>query len=214
MTPVYIIDSLCAICVSPNSLSESPGATGAGMIEHWRGKCKWVILQNMERVFYEDVFRALNRHGVRYLIVGGVAVNLLGVPRMTKDLDLMLDLSADNLRLFLSAVKDLGYRPRAPVAVEDFADAGKRASWRREKGAVVFTLNDPRDPLTQVDVFLENPIDFGSAYQARQSLEAGDMTLAVISIEDLIRLKALADRLQDKSDISMLRKVLDERKEG
>jgi predicted nucleotidyltransferase len=152
----------------------------------------------MEHVFYEDVFRALNRYRVRYLIVGGVAVNLSGVPRMTKDLDLMLDLSADNLKSFLAAVKELGYRPRAPVALEDFADADKRTAWRREKGAVVF---------------LENPIDFESAYKAKQPLEAGDMTLSVISIEDLIRLKALANRLQDKSDIAMLRKVQDERRE-
>lgn len=100
----------------------------------------------MEKVFYEDVFRALNRRGVRYLIVGGVAVNLLGVPRMTKDLDLMLDLDDANLKLFVSAAKELGYRPRAPVALEEFADAAKRAAWRREKGALVFTLNDPRDP--------------------------------------------------------------------
>ncbi len=176
----------------------------------WQRADKWVILQGMERVFYEDVFRALSRHEVRYLIVGGVAVNLLGVPRMTKDLDLMLDLSADNLKRFVVAVKDLGYRPRAPVALEEFADANKRDIWRREKNAVVFTLNDPQDPLTQVDVFLENPIDFESAYAAKQPLEAGDMTLAVISIEDLIRLKALANRLQDKSDIEMLRKIQNE----
>lgn len=167
----------------------------------------------MERVFYEDVFRALNRHEVRYLIVGGVAVNLLGVPRMTVDLDLMLDLSADNLKLFLSAVRDLGYRPRAPVPLEDFASASKRDAWRREKGAVVFTLNDPRDPITQVDVFLENPIDFETAYEGKQVMEAGNMKLAVISIEDLIRLKALANRLQDRSDITMLRKVQNEEKE-
>ncbi len=83
---------------------------------------------DMERVFYEDVFRALNRHGVRYLVVGGVAVNLLGVPRMTKDLDLMLDLSSENLKLFLSALNDLGYRPRAPVPLEEFADASKGGS--------------------------------------------------------------------------------------
>lgn len=167
----------------------------------------------MERVFYEDVFRALNRHGVRYLIVGGVAVNLSGVPRLTKDLDLMLDMSVDNLNRFLSAVRELGLRPRAPVALEGFADASRRKAWIREKGAVVFTLDDPRDPLTQVDVFLENPIDFGSAYEGRQKLEAGDMTLAVASIEDLIRLKERANRLQDKSDIAMLRKVQNERRE-
>ncbi|MEI8191455.1 MAG: hypothetical protein WCI75_17210 [candidate division NC10 bacterium] len=39
----------------------------------------------MERIFYEVIFRTLNRHHVRYLIVGGLAVNLLGVPRMTED---------------------------------------------------------------------------------------------------------------------------------
>lgn len=88
----------------------------------------------MGEVFYEEVFRALNRQGVRYLVVGGVAVNLLGVPRMTKDLDLMLDLEDDNLKRFVSAAKELGYRPRAPVSLDEFEDAAKRASWRAAGG--------------------------------------------------------------------------------
>ncbi len=38
---------------------------------------------------YDEVFRALSAKKARYLVAGGVAVNLLGVPRMTADLDLI-----------------------------------------------------------------------------------------------------------------------------
>lgn len=164
--------------------------------------------------FYESVFRAINRHQVRCLIVGGVAVNLLGVPRMTKDLDLMLDLGEENLRRFIRAVKELGYQPRAPVPLEDFSDASKRAAWRAEKGALVFTLNDPRSPLVQVDVFLENPIDFDAAYRNKVELQAGDVSLSVICAQDLMEMKRKANRLQDQADVAMLSKIRQERLDG
>ena len=44
-------------------------------------------------MFYEDVFRKLNEEKVRYLIIGGIAVNLYGYSRVTGDLDIMLDLN-------------------------------------------------------------------------------------------------------------------------
>ena len=39
-------------------------------------------------MFYEEILIALQKHRVRYLILGGAAVNLHGVPRMTADLDM------------------------------------------------------------------------------------------------------------------------------
>ena len=48
-------------------------------------------------MFYEEVFRALNKNKVRYLVVGGGAVVLHGVVRMTADLDLFVDLKENNL---------------------------------------------------------------------------------------------------------------------
>ena len=47
-------------------------------------------------MFFLEFFRALEREGVRYLVVGGVAINLHGAERMTSDVDLMLALDAEN----------------------------------------------------------------------------------------------------------------------
>ena len=38
-------------------------------------------------MFYAEFFRALHEEGVRYVLVGGVAVNLHGVERATGDID-------------------------------------------------------------------------------------------------------------------------------
>jgi len=67
----------------------------------------------------------LNRKRVRYLVVGGVAVNLYGIERATGDLDLVVDLEDRNLKRFIRAMKELGFKPKVPVALNDLA--------RREK---------------------------------------------------------------------------------
>ena len=54
-------------------------------------------------MFYLDLFRSLEQHRVRYLLVGGLAVNLYGVPRMTMDVVLALD--SANLQGFLAAAR-------------------------------------------------------------------------------------------------------------
>lgn len=81
-------------------------------------------------MFYEAAFRALQKRRVRYLVVGGVAVNLYGILRATADLDIFPWLkSSQNVAKFVSAMKKLGYKPRAPVAPEDLQDPQKRLEW-------------------------------------------------------------------------------------
>ena len=46
---------------------------------------------------YRTIFQLLNDQGIDYLVVGGVAVNIHGVPRMTYDVDLMVSLEGENL---------------------------------------------------------------------------------------------------------------------
>lgn len=65
-------------------------------------------------MFYLDLFRALEAKQVRYLLVGGVAMNLHGVPRMTMDVDIVLAMDEPNLRAFLGAANDLGLEPLRP----------------------------------------------------------------------------------------------------
>ena len=49
-------------------------------------------------MFYLDLFRALDKHRVNYVLVGGLAMNLHGVPRMTMDVDLADPVHLEQLR--------------------------------------------------------------------------------------------------------------------
>ena len=158
-------------------------------------------------MLYEAIFRGLHGARIRYLIVGAVAVNLHGVPRMTADLDLMVELTEGNLRTFVDTVVGLGYRPRVPVEAAAFLDPAKRREWQESKSMVMFTWIHPARPYEEVDVFLDNPIDFGSAYANRQDVPVGDFTVPLAGVADLITLKRMAGREQDRSDIEALTRL-------
>ena len=52
----------------------------------------------------QDVFASLNRHDVRYVVIGGIAAVLHGVPRATFDLDLLIEPSPDNAERLVAAL--------------------------------------------------------------------------------------------------------------
>jgi hypothetical protein len=152
-----------------------------------------------------DIFCALDDAEVRYLVVGGVAVVLHGYPRFTADLDLVVELTASNASAAIAALQALGYRPRAPVRAEDFADENIRASWRADKGLTVFSLWSPSYPGTEVDLFVEEPFDFGEAWSRRLEALLDDGTIVqVVGMDDLRTLKASVGRPKDVDDIAQL----------
>ena len=160
----------------------------------------------MERRSIEAIIGALNDEGVRYLIAGGLAVVAHGYVRFTADLDLLLDLAEDNLRRAVAALTRLGYRPRAPVEFARFIDAETRAGWVREKGLTVFSLFSPDHAATEIDLFVETPIDFEQAYSSAVRMEvAPGVTATFLQITDLIAMKERAGRPQDHQDVERLR---------
>jgi hypothetical protein len=125
---------------------------------------------------FEEVFAALQSVGARYVVVGGVAVNLHGYQRFTKDLDLVVELVPHNTRLALQALQGLGYKPGIPVKASDFIDPQIRASWSRDKGMVVFQMYSDRSRVT-VDIFVEHPLPFEALWS-----QAGDHPQAAAGI--------------------------------
>ncbi|MFO0748017.1 MAG: hypothetical protein U1F43_20510 [Myxococcota bacterium] len=154
---------------------------------------------------FETIFRALAAARVRYLTVGGVAVVLHGLPRFTADLDLVVDLERENLTAALGALSALGYRPRAPVPLHDFADAAKRAEWVATKGLTVLSLWSPQYPATEVDLFVEVPFAFDEAYSRALHADLGDAIAVVVAKADLIEMKARVGRPKDLEDVRGLR---------
>jgi len=158
---------------------------------------------------------ALNTANVRYLIAGGLAVVAHGHLRFTADLDLIVDLAPENARRAMAALGSLGYTPRAPVHLEAFADSAERTRWVKEKGLTVFSLWSADHAATEVDLFVESPLDFESAYAAAVRLEvAPGMAAPFIGLDDLLRLKAQAARPVDLDDITQLKRVRQEKSDG
>lgn len=160
---------------------------------------------------FEPLFDVLTRAGVRYVVVGGVATVLHGFARLTVDVDLVVDLAPQEAAKAIQALTGLGLRPRVPVDAFDFADAAKRESWIREKNMRVFTMIDPANPMTQVDLFVEEPIDFESLWQRAEVVRLDRVSVRIASISDLITMKRIASRPQDLMDIEALEAILVER---
>jgi hypothetical protein len=156
-------------------------------------------------MYYEDVFSKLNKSKVKYLVTGGVALNLHGIPRMTADLDLMVDLKKDNLVKLVKALDKLGFKPRAPVKLFDFISEEKRMFWLRNKHMVMFSLYHPKEPYQEVDIFNKNPIIFREAFKKRKVVPAGNIKIPLISIGHLIQLKRKSKRKQDLADVESLK---------
>lgn len=154
---------------------------------------------------YLELVKALDAAGVRFVVVGGVAVILHGVPRTTYDLDLIVDLAPENVERLVSLMDRLGYRPRAPVDPHGLADPARRDAWVREKGLRAFTFWHERGP--EIDVLLDVGADYAVAARDALTLDVEGSPLRIASIDVLIALKSASGREQDRSDIEALRRA-------
>ena len=146
----------------------------------------------MRELYYEDEIKALNKSKIKYLVVGGIAVNLYGLNRFTRDLDLMIDINEENLAKFIDLVNKLGYGTK--VAIDDW------------KGKVAIAFRHSKEENKQIDVFMKNPIDFNKAYKKRVTFKVGKANISCVNLDDLIRMKEKADRNRDWIDIGYLKK--------
>src|SRR5687767_13655178 len=68
---------------------------------------------------YQDVFKSLNSRGAKYLVIGGAAAVVHGVPRTTFDIDLLIEPSFDNAKKLLEALLESGFGTAALTTPEN-----------------------------------------------------------------------------------------------
>jgi predicted nucleotidyltransferase len=158
-------------------------------------------------MFYLDLFRALQDEKVRYLVVGGVAVNLHGAERMTMDVDLMIAQDAENLPRFMEVARRLHLKPNLPVTLEQFCDAATLASWIRDKHMLALQLRPPAQEAPSIDILVKPVVPFEAAYARRLQMEVEDVKISVVAVEDLVALKTGTGRPIDQSDIQALHRL-------
>jgi hypothetical protein len=162
----------------------------------------------MEVRSIEAIVGTLNEAGVRYLVVGGLAVNAHGYERLTRDVDLVIGLEPGNITRGLQALFAIGYAPAIPVTAEEFADPARRAKWRADKNMLVLKLWSGAHRRTPIDVFVYEPFDFDREYAAAKLVQiASGVTTPVIGYAGLLDMKTKAGRERDLADVAALRKL-------
>jgi hypothetical protein len=154
----------------------------------------------------ETIFRALNESGVRYIVVGGMAVIAHGFVRVTNDIDLVLSFDRPNLVKGVKALEKLGLKAKIPVSAEAFADSALRETWAREKGMVVFQMSFFERDDAPIDIFIRPPFDFDAEYARvfREEVAPG-VVVPFVHVQRLIAMKEEVGRPQDLEDIRRLK---------
>ena len=152
-------------------------------------------------IIYEEILREFQKQKVKYVLVGGLAFNLLGGSRNTLDMDILVEMSDENLFKIVKILKNAGYRVKQPVNPLMIADKKTREDWIKNKHMKAFNFYKGERSYEEVDIIIDSPVDFKQAAKDALRIKAGRITLRVISKKNFIKMKKTAGRDKDMLDI-------------
>jgi len=161
-----------------------------GLAEEFKGS-------NVElKPYFKDLLRLFNQHQVRFLIVGGYAVMKYTEPFYTKDLDIWIETDAENAKRASAALVEFG-APMSELTVHDLT---------QPHIAFQFGMAPTRaGVMTTIDA-----VTFPEAWQNRVETHLSGIPISMISLQDLIRNKEVANRDTDRLHLERLRKYGEE----
>lgn len=147
------------------------------------------------------IFQTLDRHGVDYLTIGAWAVIAHGYVRATADIDFVARLDRDNMVRLAAALRELNAKLRGVDADKSGIDPTDPSVL--ENGAS-FTMDTDAGPL---DFLKDVPgaEDYDQMRTRARQVDAGSVTVWVVGLDDLIRMKEASGREQDLLDVRKLR---------
>jgi len=151
-----------------------------------------------------DFFRlleVLGRHGVDYILVGGLCAVLQGVPLSTLDMDIVHLRTAENLDRLLGALQELQavYRHHAEQRL-----APDRSHLASAGHQLLQTAAGPLDVLGTIG----NARGYAELIDQTQEIEIEGCRLRLLTLEELIRTKEEAGRDKDQASLPLLRQAL------
>ena len=137
----------------------------------------------------QDVFRLFQQHEVKYVVIGGIASVLYGVPRTTFDLDILIEATPENVRHLLAALENAGFGSATMTNVKDVLSNE------------ITVFNDR----VRIDVQTSTPgVSFQDAWKRRKTVTYNGQEFFILSREDLIKSKRACGRDIDKEDVRLL----------
>jgi hypothetical protein len=137
----------------------------------------------------KDVFASFQRHDLRYVVIGGIAAVLHGVPRATFDLDILIERTPSNAQNLLDALSAAGLGTATMTSADEVL-------------ANEITIFRDR---VRIDVQTSTPgLHFQQAWENRVTMVYEGQTFYVAAKQDLIASKRAAGRAVDLEDARLL----------
>lgn len=148
-----------------------------------------------------EILRRLTAGGVDFVVIGGIAIVLLGYPRITRDLDIVFAYDDENLSALGRVLVELKAQLRGVGDNVDFVP-----DQRTLQGIELLTLD------TMAGWFDIHRLPAGVPSYARlreraERMSLDDFSILVASPDDLIAMKEAANRPQDRIDIAALETI-------
>jgi len=141
----------------------------------------------------QDFIAPLDRHQIRYALVGGFAVNYYGYVRATQEIDFLIAPSTDNAERMMQVLHDFG-----------FGNAGiPRSAFERLGSAIHLGAKPNRiDLLTALA-----GVDVSAVLEQSFRLDYGGVAVRMVSLDDLLTAKHASSRAKDHADVEELERV-------
>jgi hypothetical protein len=144
---------------------------------------------------FKEFLELLNEYKVRYLVVGGYALNLyIAKPRNTGDLDIWIEISEENAS-------------NTKKAIEHFCGVN-------DIDKNVFMNENLRAPIGEpplcIDILMKvDGLEFHKCYEQKNVINWSEIDIPFLTKSDLITTKKIVNRPQDKADVAALEKAKD-----
>ena len=156
-------------------------------------------------ILYEEILREFQKQKVKYVLVGGIAFNLLGGYRNTLDMDILVEMTDKNLFKVVSILKKAGYHVKQPVDPFMIANKNTREDWIKHKHMKALNFYKGERTYEEVDILINSPVDFKEASKDATKMKVGGLSLQVISARKLLKMKKGTGRDKDLRDVQDLK---------
>ena len=127
----------------------------------------------------QSVLASFQKHEVKYLVIGGIAAVLYGVPRATFDLDILIEPTRENAQRLLDAMTNAGLGSASLTTADEIIS----------KEITIFTDR------VRLDVQTSTPgLRFEDAWNRRVTMTYEGQSFEVVSLADLIASQRAAGR--------------------
>ena len=152
----------------------------------------------------DAILATLDRHEVRYVLIGGLAAVVHGSPFPTEDVDITPEASSGNLGRLSAALTELEARIRT-----DAVPGGPPFSHDAESLAAAGIWNlETRHGSLDISMVPTGTLGFPDLSASATATDVWGVTIAVASLADIIRSKQAANRLKDQRVLPVLREIL------